>query len=1142
MRSIKKLLALVMVAVMLVCVMAFSANAAEDVDYTDAAKKLASIDIMKGDTSGNLMLDNGVTRYQAALFFVQALTGETTVEKWNAEKQSEVFSDVPEYGTAIDYAYGTGLILGRGNGVYGYNDPITYQDMLVLAVRALGYETEGMSYPYGYIIAAQKLGLTENLATDIGNTQALTRGETAQIIWDMLNTELAVVDPVTDKILYPGEDSMSDALLGAALDRTTLLEKAGYSQTVIEATVVEYEPAETSKDIATVTLDNGMEIAAADLGITPRTNASEFLGLPVKLYVDSKNEDEFEEKYDIVAEDSEANIIFADFLTFTAVKNIGDEGTIKVTESTNGEVRITLGEKTFGENKYEFDVRVLTTDGWEEEDFSVVSDAFFFENKEYAGSNTYGEISYAVVENDEGAETEYKVIMLYKPYEFGQYFTRTMRYQPLVSDESFITIGKYTPGAVEISASGSVSGNENVDDDYTFFVETVLGSDLVFDQSITSISKRDGEASREAKISGGSVRSGDFIFYYYNELDNVLVIGQNCGGLKSGKLTSQNNSAETVKIDGTTYAYGFAGAFENEFETYAELDISNNYIAKLESGEDNVEYVAVNGRAIYIQRPLNPSNHRVKHNYVIATTNPEVMAELLNMDVDDYERKLTDDGIYVTEKGNMQIAVLNTSNGKWGLAEVAQYEYGTYNSSRRLYNGGYVHKDAEWPNVVNMAEHIENYGIFGENYKDYDKYEIARDSLLSGGLFAVRKSTNGVYNLSVMFPASDYGMINNGIVTDGIYFSDVAPKTNDVKSVRNKSTDPARITLNANTVVVVIDRDNNVGVRVGIQGEENSIIFSGATEDEAGVGGFLYSGTSKLIVLQISNYKTAANSVTVTDGNGNPFDVAAWADGAAAGTDETYYVGLNGADVEYERLDDGSYELTVSGLYNLRTMRTVAAIKLNVDDLDDTDIEDVDLTGKVIMMNKRGELELTDMDLGEALTEAVNMRSDKDEEFYEITSIPEFVDDSSISITIGDTVLDKKNAVAKINISVATLDATDLDWDQYDIDSIAFAEEYDDENPWGVGSIQYSKSKNDKYYAYELTDINATKNITEPTVGILDQYIIDTAGETLLVADTEADYFEDAAEVSVQLYACGQFDEDTGIVTIYVLKVLVPAE
>ena len=159
---------------------------------------------MKGD-NGNLMLDQGVTRYQAALFFVQTVSGETDAAVWNAQKTSAYFKDVVEYGTAIDYAYGRKLVVGRGNGIFGYNDPITYQDMLVMAVRALGYETEDMSYPYGYILAAQKLGLTDDVAKTVNYTAPLTRGATAQIMWNMLNTEIAVVDPLTDKILYPGE-------------------------------------------------------------------------------------------------------------------------------------------------------------------------------------------------------------------------------------------------------------------------------------------------------------------------------------------------------------------------------------------------------------------------------------------------------------------------------------------------------------------------------------------------------------------------------------------------------------------------------------------------------------------------------------------------------------------------------------------------------------------------------------------------------------------------------------------------------------------------------------------------------------------------------------------------------------------------
>ena len=978
----------------------------------------------------------------------------------------------------------------------------------------------------------------------------------------MLNTQVAAKDPVSDKILYPDEYSVGETILGTTIERTTLLEQAGFSQTVIEDVIVEYNPAETSKDISHVVLASGLEIASKDLGITPRTNASEFLGLPVTLYVDSASVDEFEKDYDIVEEDSEAKIIFADFLGFTTVKNAGDEGNIKYTVSSRDIPRITLGTETFSGDKYVFAVYTLTEDGWvAEEDISLLEN-FEYDTKEgYTGANSYGEISYAVnVRNIDGTVIN-ELYLLYKPYTFGQYFTRTMRYQPTVSDESFITIGNYDPEAVVIKNGVATSASwENVDDNYTYFVETVLGSDLIFDQTITSVNKRDGEASRDTKISGGSVRSGDFIFYYYNELDNVIIIGKNCGGLKKGTLKSFSASNETVKIDSTTYEFGFAGQFESDLPTFDDFDFSNDYISNI-SNDANVEYVAVDGRVIYAQIPLNASGHRVKHNYVITTTKPEIMAELLGMEEDEYARKLTADGVYVSEKGNMTIAVLNTSNGKWGLAEVAQFEYGTYRSSTGMYHDYYDHEEGVWADyaytttsgtevkdgkakgkTIDMVQALDYYDVFGENFKGYADYAIARDELLDGGMFAVRKNASGVYDLSVMFHPDDYGMINNGKVIDGLYFSDSAPKTNAVKAVRS-DTEAARVTINANTVIVVVGRDGTVGVRVGLQGEDNSIVFNGLTEDTPA---YFYSASSKLIVLQLPLAVGIDMDTAVTDIDGNPFDIEAWADEPAAGADETYYVGLSNAGVEYERLDDGTYELTVSGLYNLRTMRAVAAIKLKVDDIDETDIDDESLVGKVLYMDAKGNLNISDVDTGEALAKAVNMRYDysstDDERYFEITSGIEFVDDSSISVTVGEYELDKKEAIGEINVTVATLDATGLDEEEYDFTNVAYAVPYEEDNDWGVDSVQFSKNKNDLYYVYDLGDLNTTETITEPVAGIFDQYIIDTADEELLVANVDDDYFENAASVAVRLYVCGQFDEDTGVLNMYVLKVVESVE
>lgn len=97
-------------------------------------------------------------------------------------------------------------------------------------------ETANMAYPNAYILAAQTLGLTEDI-DNVNFKAQLTRGETAQIIWNMLNTEVAYIDPLTNELIYPGQEDTSPygMLIGAGkIERVILLEKAGYASGKIE--------------------------------------------------------------------------------------------------------------------------------------------------------------------------------------------------------------------------------------------------------------------------------------------------------------------------------------------------------------------------------------------------------------------------------------------------------------------------------------------------------------------------------------------------------------------------------------------------------------------------------------------------------------------------------------------------------------------------------------------------------------------------------------------------------------------------------------------------------------------------------------------------------------------------------------------
>lgn len=1128
MRNLKRFLALALAMLMLVGMTVITTGATEEADYSDAAQKLAAIGILKGDENGNLMLENGVTRWHTALFFVQALTAKTDGAAWNETKTSDFFTDVPEYGTAIDFAAGMGLIKGRGNGIYGYADSITYQDMLVMAVRALGYETADMSYPYGYILAAEKLGLTEDVDV-INYTQALTRGETAQIIWNMLGTEIAVADPLTGKLLYPGDVSMTNIVHNNKQDeageerfdiivRTTLLEKSGFSQDVIETTIVEFVAGKTSADINTVELANGWILNAADLGINAKTRKDTYLGLPVKMYINCTEAD-FSAEYE-AEEESDAKVICVEFTKTTSVINLGDETNIKFTPARDGKAAyITLGGTKFPADDYIYEVRTLDMDGWVEADPRLVENFTYDAKEGHVGANSYGEIRYTVLTDAE--EDTQTLLMLYMPFEFGRYQARSLRYQPTVADTSFVLIGTYDKDKT-ITDKGGRKG--------THFIERPVGENFVtngviVDENTVSLSKRDGEKAATVVVTGAAVKNNDFMFYYYNEPDNVLYVAATYGASKTGVLSSYSDSKQTVKIDNKTYTFGFPGAYTGHEIPEVTVSTAQSLLNNLTAGEKNASYIAM-GDAIVFLGGVDNSKDAKQHSFVILRNDAEVMAELLGITEAKYEAALVE-GLYQDANGNVAVAALNTSTGKWELAAVKGFEYGAYDKN-----------EDEFANEIDLAASLANYKYFGDSIANYAEFADMADLLTSEAIFLVRQNKSKVYTLAPINAQTD-DLIEYGVnplntagtgyanANKGLVFSDAAAKTNLLRGVKDTDVDAARVTLTAKTVVVVVNALGEVGVRVGIQGANNSIMQAEVPTAD-GKGGFdarFYSATKTLIVVAL----------------GNDFDVAEWENRDSFDEDETYYIALNGAEVEYERLEDETYNVTVSGLYDLKTFKKASAITVNMEALSDFEWTDGIEAGTILFQDNRGDLNV-EADIDAALLAATDLRSEDDEAFATIDlGEVEFKDADTFKATDLHELLDGDMAVAQVNVTVATVNVSDVDLtDGYDVTDVVLNVEYDEDVAEVYGGIPSVKvnADGDKVFAYTLSNVGEAVKINEPTAGVFDQYVIDSVGAELLVYAEGDDYYENAAVLNVALYAAGQFDEDTGVLTVYVLKLL----
>ena len=149
---------------------------------------------------------------------------------------------------------------------------------------------------------------------------------------------------------------------------------------------------------------------------------------------------------------------------------------------------------------------------------------------------------------------------------------------------------------------------------------------------------------------------------------------------------------------------------------------------------------------------------------------------------------------------------------------------------------------------------------------------------------------------------------------------------------------------------------------------------------------------------------------------------------------------------------------------------------------------------------------------------------------------------SDLTFTDADTVrvdggaLNLPDALASVLAKVVTIDATGLDADKYDFTRLALNHAYSEN---GFGSTEVEIREDFFGYDYPL-DTSVTNEITEPVAGVLDQFILDTAGMEILVPKADRDDYEGAASITMMLMIMAEYNENTGALTLNVARVLMP--
>lgn len=210
----KKVLSLVLVIAMVLSSMSFAFAAKfediADIDYEEAINTLSALGVITGYEDGTFRPEKTVTRAEMAKLMVELLGYGDLV---SGSKSN--FSDTQGHWADqwIALAAGRGIVIGTGDGKFNPEGIVTYDQVLTMLVRGLGYtdasnELKNMTWPTNFKVKAAELNITKNV--NMSSTQA-DRGGVAQAMFNALDQQLVKVNSDGDIVKeFTTEGSRTD--------------------------------------------------------------------------------------------------------------------------------------------------------------------------------------------------------------------------------------------------------------------------------------------------------------------------------------------------------------------------------------------------------------------------------------------------------------------------------------------------------------------------------------------------------------------------------------------------------------------------------------------------------------------------------------------------------------------------------------------------------------------------------------------------------------------------------------------------------------------------------------------------------------------------------------------------------------------
>lgn len=340
---------------------------------SEAVNLLSDLGIIDGFEDGTYKPGQTVTRAEMAKIICEML--DLTI----GTVTTSVYNDVPTTHWAAGYINtisAMGIICGYGDGNYGPEDTVTYEQAIKMIVCALGYEpmaTAKGGYPQGYVAVASSIGLLKNVSSS-------NRGDIAVLAYSALHT------PVMEQTSFGTNDTYKplDGSNGAEY-KTLLTSRDIYIATGIVGKTynndrVEFTFTRDSKD-------NEFEKGETEHFYIGKSNILDYTYQEIETYVEKDNDDD----YTVIAISATAKTE-----TFTLVSD-------DIVSAKNGVIKYYVDSNNSSKTK------TLNVDDNVTIEFNKnsdeVTDISFFENKE--------DITITFIENDGDSKYDAIVATLY---------------------------------------------------------------------------------------------------------------------------------------------------------------------------------------------------------------------------------------------------------------------------------------------------------------------------------------------------------------------------------------------------------------------------------------------------------------------------------------------------------------------------------------------------------------------------------------------------------------------------------------------------------------------------------------------------------------------------------------------------------